>query len=178
MKIEVHPEIEKLLFPLHKDEMELLEKSILEDGIRDPLVVWPYNGKRILVEGHHRFRIAQKYGLSFRTVELARRNLTDEQRAYIQGKLYEMMKKNPKGFEDRNPSEAQNEPGDKSHATAKKIGSLFGSSQATVRRNYKFAKAVDKVREVKPEAAEKIFRGEVKDALTALPQVIRKEDPE
>jgi len=194
-KIEIIPEIEGLLFPLQSNELELLEKSILEDGIRDPLVVWPYNDKDILLDGHHRFRLAQKYGLSFKTVEkhfksldeakqwvlqnqLGRRNLTDEQRAYIQGKLYEMMKKAPKGFEDRDLSRAHFEHGDKSAATAKKIGSLFGSSQATVRRNYEFAKAVDRVREVKPEVAEKIFRGEVKDALTALPQVIKKEDPE
>jgi len=51
------------------------------------------------------------------------------------------------------------------------LASLFGSGEKTIRRNYEFAKAVDKIREEKPEAAERIFRGEVKDALTALPQV-------
>jgi len=58
------------------------------------------------------------------------------------------------------------------------IASSFGVNEKTVRRAYEFAKAVDRVRETKPEAAEKILKGEVKDAITALPQVIKKEEPE
>ncbi|MCD6240015.1 hypothetical protein J7K27_00635 [Candidatus Bathyarchaeota archaeon] len=101
--------------------------------------------------------------------QLGRRNLTDEQRTYIQGKLYEMMKKAPKGFQDRNLSEGKFFPREeKDHATAKRIGSLFGSSERKVRYAYEFARAVDKVKEINPEAAKKILEGKVKDALTAL----------
>lgn len=110
--------------------------------------------------------------------QLGRRNLTDEQRAYVQGKLYGLTKKNPKGFKDRDLSEGKNCLGDKSNATAKQLGAIYGSSERKIRYAYDFAQAIDKVREEKPEAAEKILRGEVKDALTALPQFVKKEDPE
>ena len=64
--------------------------------------------------------------------------------AYIQGKLYEMKKKNPRGFKDRDPV-GQNVP-----RSSELIGSLFGVNEKTVRRSYEFAKAVDRVKEVKP----------------------------
>ena len=47
----------------------------------------------------------------------------------------------------------------------------FGVSRATVMRDAAFAKAVEIVERESPEAATKILRGEVKDALTALPRL-------
>ena len=35
-----------------------------------------------------------------------------------------------------------------SNATAKRLGSLFGVDKKTVRRNYEFAKAVDRVKQI------------------------------
>ena len=195
MEIQIHPELKSLLFPLKEEELKLLEESILKEGIREKLVVWEHNGKLFLVDGHHRFQIARKHGIpfqitkkNFRNLEeakrwmlqnqLARRNLTDEQRAYIQGKLYEMLKKNrEENLKQYSSPKGQNVPsGD--HATAKRLGSLFGVNEKTVRRSYEFAQAVDRVKAVKPEVAEKILKGEVKDAITALPQIIREEKPE
>ncbi|MGB9792116.1 MAG: hypothetical protein ACPLTR_06000 [Thermacetogeniaceae bacterium] len=46
-----------------------------------------------------------------------------------------------------------------SAATAKKLAAELGVNQATVRRAAEFAKAVDKVKEVAPEAADKILAG-------------------
>ena len=46
-------------------EYEKLEESIIEEGVRDPLVLW--NG--ILIDGHNRFEIAQKHSLEYKTVE-------------------------------------------------------------------------------------------------------------
>jgi len=63
-------------------------------------VVWEHNGRLFLVDGHHRFELARKHGISFQITkknfrnleeakrwilqnQLGRRNLTDEQRAYI-----------------------------------------------------------------------------------------------
>ena len=101
-EIVILPEIEKALFPLSDDELALLEKSVLEEGIRDALIVWPKDGQLVLIDGHHRYRLAKKYNLPFRieekkfgdieevllwidTNQLGRRNLTDEQRAYVIG---------------------------------------------------------------------------------------------
>jgi len=192
MEIQIHPELRSLLFPLKEEELKLLEESILREGIREKLVVWEHNGKLFLVDGHHRLEIARKHGIpfqitkkNFRSLEeakiwmlqnqLGRRNLTDEQRAYIQGKLYEMLKK-PRGRPQKIGQNVQFFNSE--NATAENLGSLFGVNEKTVRRNSKFAEAVDRVKQINVKAAEKILRGEVKDAITALPQIIEKEKPE
>jgi len=62
-------------------------------------------------------------------------------------------------------------------APAKAIATVAGVNEKTVRRAAEFAKAVDAVKEVSPEAAEKILKGEVKDAIVSLPKVA-KQNPE
>lgn len=119
MKLIILDEIKKQLFPLQKEEMELLEESILKEGIREPLIVWNNNGKQILIDGHNRYQIAQKYNLSFATItknfadideaidwinrnQLGRRNLTDEQRKYLIGKIYNQQKENKENMKEIN----------------------------------------------------------------------------
>jgi ParB-like chromosome segregation protein Spo0J len=104
MRLRIDETIRRVLMPLREDERALLEQSVLAEGIRDPLVVWRRNDELILLDGHHRYELAQKHGLSFNIVEmefddeseavqwvlrnqLARRNLTDEQRTLILGRL-------------------------------------------------------------------------------------------
>lgn len=60
----IKKEFEKLIPPLADSEFDLLEKNILADGCREPLVVW--NG--ILLDGHHRLSICLEHGLPFKTV--------------------------------------------------------------------------------------------------------------
>jgi hypothetical protein len=50
---------------LTDDEYKQLEENILADGIRDPLVLWG----EVLIDGHNRYRIAQKHGLEYKTVQ-------------------------------------------------------------------------------------------------------------
>jgi DNA modification methylase len=63
--MQILKELEVLIPPLTSEEFKQLERNILEEGIRDPLVTW--NG--ILVDGHNRYRIAQEYDIDFETVE-------------------------------------------------------------------------------------------------------------
>ena len=63
--MQILKELESLIPPLSNEEFKQLERNILEEGIRDPLVTW--NG--ILVDGHNRYRIAQEYDIDFETVE-------------------------------------------------------------------------------------------------------------
>jgi N6-adenosine-specific RNA methylase IME4 len=94
--MQILQELEVLIPPLTSEEFKQLERNILEEGIRDPLVTW--NG--ILVDGHNRYRIATEYDIDFETVEkeftdmnavkiwmatnqLGRRNLSD----YVKGEL-------------------------------------------------------------------------------------------
>jgi hypothetical protein len=94
--LKIDPEFQSLIFPLADSEKELLEKSLIEEGCRDALIIW----RGILLDGHHRFEICQRYEIEFETREieledratakiwilnnqLARRNLTPFQRAEI-----------------------------------------------------------------------------------------------
>lgn len=94
--MQILKELEVLIPPLTSEEFKQLERNILEEGIRDPLVTW--NG--ILVDGHNRYRIATEYDIDYVTVEkefadmnavkewmvnnqLGRRNLPE----YVRGEL-------------------------------------------------------------------------------------------
>ena len=65
-KFIIDDEFKNLIPPLTDEEFAQLEENILRDGIRDPLVVW----QGILIDGHNRYAIAQKHGLTFATTEL------------------------------------------------------------------------------------------------------------
>lgn len=182
--IATHPEIERRLFPLRDEEYRALRASIEREGVREPLIVWPRDGRLVLVDGHNRWRIAQELGIECPVAErkfgnleealdwidrnqIARRNLTDAQFAVVIGRIYEREKKAHGG--DRKSS------GHFDHLkTAEKIASEYGVNEKTVRRAAEFAKAVDAVREKAPAAAEKILRDEVPDALTELPKLAKR----
>jgi N6-adenosine-specific RNA methylase IME4 len=66
MNIQIDPEFKALIPPLAPDELSQLETNILRDGCRDPLVVWG----DILIDGHNRYEICTRNGLSFETVEI------------------------------------------------------------------------------------------------------------
>ena len=73
-EIQVLPELKAYIDPLTPDEHESLERSILDEGCRDALVLWG----NILVDGHNRFGICQKHGLPFKTVQNERfQNMED-----------------------------------------------------------------------------------------------------
>jgi len=190
------PEIESHLFPLRAEELDALEKSVLQDGIRDPLIVWNREGSLILVDGHHRYRLAQKHGLNFEIRErvfrdidevldwidfnqLARRNMTDEQRALVLGRLYHREKmRAPREIELSKiggHSDLQIEEVRGHNATARKIAAQTGVGEKTVRRAADFAEAFEKVQEISPKAAQKILLGEVEGAIKHLPVIARRE---
>ena len=184
MRIRIDETIRRTLIPLRDDELQLLEQSVLAEGIRDPLVAWNRNGEYVLLDGHHRYELAQKHGLTFSTIglqfnnreeaiqwvlqnQLARRNLTDEQRTLIIGRLYNQVKREP--LQRSSVVNFTTETG--SAATARQVGSMFGVGEKTVRNAAEFAEAVDAIAEVAPEAADAILLGKVPDAKTALPKV-------
>ena len=103
--MQILKELEVLIPPLTSEEFKQLERNILEEGIRDPLVTW--NG--ILVDGHNRYRIAQEYDIDFETVEkefadinavkvwminnqFGRRNLNNYQRSVLALQLEDVFK--------------------------------------------------------------------------------------
>jgi ParB family chromosome partitioning protein len=72
----IDPEFKALIPPLAPEELVQLEANILADGCRDPLVTW----QSILIDGHNRFAICSKHGLTFQTVE---REFADRQDAEL-----------------------------------------------------------------------------------------------
>ena len=66
--LKVDDEFKNLIQPLTDDELEQLEKNILDDGeVREPLVVW--NG--VILDGHNRYSILQKHpDIPFKTLEM------------------------------------------------------------------------------------------------------------
>jgi N6-adenosine-specific RNA methylase IME4 len=59
--IQIDQEFKDLIPALTEEEYKQLEANILSEGIRDSLLVW--NG--ILIDGHNRYEIATKHGLSY-----------------------------------------------------------------------------------------------------------------
>ena len=57
INLEVLPELEEYIVPLQKDEYTQLEKNIIKEGCREPLIVWPRTKTKILIDGHNRYWI-------------------------------------------------------------------------------------------------------------------------
>lgn len=104
-EIIIDTEFKELITPLSTDEYEGLEKSIIEEGCRDALVLW----NQTLVDGHNRYEICTKHGIEFHTIQMdfqsvenakewiifnqySRRNLNQYQRGILILKLERMYK--------------------------------------------------------------------------------------
>ena len=102
-------ELESLIPPLSNEEFKQLERNILEEGIREPLITW--NG--ILIDGHNRYRIAQEHDINYKTLEkefeninrvkewmiynqFGRRNLSNYQRSVLALQLEDVFKEKAK----------------------------------------------------------------------------------
>lgn len=60
--------LRKLIPTLAEAEITQLEENLKRDGCRDPLVIW--NGKNILLDGHHRFEICRRNQIPYKTERL------------------------------------------------------------------------------------------------------------
>ncbi|MCG8581787.1 MAG: hypothetical protein MI866_17815 [Bacteroidales bacterium] len=170
------PELRDLIPPLTSEEKKLLEESILKEGIKEPIEVWEKDNKKIIIDGHNRYNIAKKHNLpfilhypEFETIEevkqhmlkkqLGRRNLTDANRTYLIGLLYNREKEG-KGKYDRKPgskgqslplSESAENTGDtddskvRNERTDEKIAKQTGTSPKSVRNAGDYADGLNKL---------------------------------
>ena len=69
------PDIQDLIPSLTPEEHNGLEKSIKNEGCRDPLVVW----NNTLLDGHNRYEICNKHSIEYKTVELSFSTMTEAQ---------------------------------------------------------------------------------------------------
>lgn len=168
MNLKVEKEFQEKIPPLTEAEFAQLKENILSDGeVYEPIAVW--NG--VIVDGHNRWKIILEHPeIPYRVKEmqfvdkwaafdwmykkqLGRRNLTDEQRTMILGKMYEARKQTQGG---QIPGSAQN---GHTMRTADSIAQELGVGKETVKRAGKFAQGVDALKAVSPEAAEKVLQG-------------------
>ncbi len=172
-KYERDPEIESLLPKQTPEERAGLKLLIETDGHIDPLVLGRINKQLILLDGHNRDDIADELKIKAPTREitfpsrelaiqwvidnqLARRNLTDQQRDYLQGKK-RLQTKKPEGQPSQQEELCHFDTVLKSRD---ELAEEFGVSPATVERNAEFAKAVDAIAAVEgPQAREEILNG-------------------
>lgn len=181
MKISTAPDFQALCPKLSDEEFRLLEESIIDEGCRDPLVVWQCGQKALIVDGHTRYAICTKYRIPFKTRllklesrqaamgwaarnQLGRRNATEEQKSYLRGKLYRETKGEQGG--DRK-SNCQN--GTLIGDTAEKIAEETGVSPRTVHRDESFSESVDALSEKSETLKHAALQGEIpKSAVVAL----------
>lgn len=104
--LKINDEFRSVLPALSADELKTLEENILQDqGILDPIIYWADGKHNWIVDGMHRFTIAIKHGLSFRTEpmkfrdkkavvdwiirhQIGRRNVTEKSLAMYRGTVY------------------------------------------------------------------------------------------
>jgi DNA modification methylase len=114
--MQILQELESLIPPLSNEEFKQLERNILEEGIREPLITW--NG--ILIDGHNRYRIAQEHDMNYETLEkefeninrvkewminnqFGRRNLSNYQRSVLALQLEDVFREKAKENQIRKP---------------------------------------------------------------------------
>lgn len=187
------PQIEDLPYPLKPEELANLEASIKRDGMREPLSLWERDGESILVDGHNRYAIAQRHGIPYQTVtlqfgslddaldwvdknQLGRRNLTDEERATTIGRVYQRMR-DLRGAARARGGDGENEPeGQPGKRLADTVAAQWRIGSGTVKRSSDFATAIERLKglgEAGTVAASRILSGEVRDALTELPKILK-----
>lgn len=79
MTIQINDELRTYIDPLTTEEYEALERSLLEEGCRDALVLWG----DVLVDGHNRYALCTKHGIPFKTVQNTRFTSMDDVRLWM-----------------------------------------------------------------------------------------------
>ncbi len=170
--VRIDPEFAALCPPLSVEEAAQLEANILAEGCRDALVVWD----DVLLDGHNRKRICDRHGLPYDTMavtlpdreaaidwilrnQLGRRNLHPDAASLMRGRLYNRQKRE-RGGTGANQYTEQKYQSDTS-ATAERLSAELGVSAPTIKRDGKFAEAVDTLRPVLPDIDNRIMAGDI-----------------
>jgi hypothetical protein len=152
-RFDIDPQFENLL-PRAPDEVRKLEERLLAEGQRDPLVVW--QGQRLLLDGHTRFRFFALLGRTCPMVEMAfpdraaalawiydthygRRSYSPEMKSYVRGKQYLARKQGHGGARRGSSHHSGN------LKTADAVAAEYRTGRNTILRDAAFAAALDKL---------------------------------
>jgi hypothetical protein len=167
------PEIDALLPPASAEELRRLEEQILADGeVREPVAVWEQ--ECVVLEGRDRLAIATRHGIPCPVRRVSLRDLDDAMEwvlvfqlrrgspnpvlcSYQRGKLYEVRKRQGERTDLTSGQNAQRS------TTAERIAAEFQVDEKTVRRDAKFALALDVLSEnTDEEVRRRVLAGSVK----------------
>jgi hypothetical protein len=153
----IDPVFRDLLPPPSPGELALLERQLLREGCRDPLVTWTHAGRTVLVDGHTRLSICRRHRLTYELVPLdqphpeaviewiwlhhcSRRNFTPEAASYARGRLFRAQKLGHGG--DRRGRKPHSETLQRS---AQALAVQLKVTRATVFRDAAYAQALDRI---------------------------------
>jgi ParB family chromosome partitioning protein len=71
--LRIDEQLQNIIPPLSKEEYQILEASILQDGVREPIYTWG----NTIIDGHNRYSICEKHGIEPPTEELHFKNRTE-----------------------------------------------------------------------------------------------------
>lgn len=187
------PEIQRLIPPLSTEEFKRLEEDILEHGCLDPLITW----KDILLDGHNRYEICNRHQIPYQVKSLlfesrdhalswvclhqiGRRNVSEESRKYILGKLYEVQKRvnvrNP--FGNNQYSQSKPPAYDTKYGLASDLGTKYHVSHSTIEKYGRYSRAIDRLAEVSPSMLPRIMSGEVHIGIDNMVDIAKMTDQE
>ncbi|MFD1141105.1 hypothetical protein ACFQ4C_08295 [Larkinella insperata] len=186
--ITILPELKGLIPPLHVSEYEQLKNNILQDGCREPLMIWqtsrgvidstndetPLN---VLIDGHNRHEICTEKGLDFKIVlrdfqtlqsvrdfmidnQLGRRNLTPEQMSYLRGLKYRNEKQTAgRPVLDLTSADQEQSESSLAQRTQDRLAKEFGVSPRTIHRDREYSEGLDKLT---PQLKQDVLKGKQK----------------
>ena len=173
MQLKVKKEFRDLIPPISPEEYGDLEKSIIKEGCREPLMIW----EGTIVDGHNRYKICSKHDIKFRTQDIkfesdaeakiwiienqfSRRNISKADRASLALKRKDIIEKKAKEKQIREGKSLGGKPtlsmksSEGSIDTRKEIAKHAGVSEDTIRK-------VEIIEKIDPEAMKKIRNNEV-----------------
>ena len=189
-ELTILPELKGFIPQLTDEERKLLEESIINEGVREPLDIWINNDEHIIIDGHNRYELAQNNKVSFDTKEhkfktidevkewmlkkqLGRRNLTDASRTYMIGLLYNKGK-SEKGKYNREEIKEPGTNGENKASVADLIAVETGTSPRTVKSAGAF---VDGLEKLTPEfkdhilsGKEKVYKSDIQELANSEPE--------
>ncbi len=153
--IVIDPDFERLIPPLTVGELAKLHRSLDAEGCRDALLVWFWEGRTILVDGHNRLRYCRLKGYPYSLVLLefadreavercildvqaGRRNLSALAFSYNRGQRYLGSKRQGQRTSCTCGNSYQK-------STAERLGEEFGVGEKTIRNDARLAEALDRI---------------------------------
>ena len=198
--IVINEKFRTLIPPLNKAEYTELEKSLIKEGCREPLITW--NG--YLIDGHNRYEICTRLNIKYKVSnmsfeseedaiswicsnQLGGRSISEETRKYLIGKRYEAEKiigerRSNRGINQYTPEKkrpvGRPASNDYRHRTADKLGKEYHVSHGTIKNYGSFSRVVDRIGERAPALATQILAGKVKISQKGLTELVEMNDSE